>query len=230
MTGKFYREFQQEHREFLALMTGIDDERKRSWYASVLLNRLMFIYFLQRKGFINDDGDYLQTKLEESRRAGNNLYYRGFLQRLFFVGFARPEEERSAEDRQTLGKVPFLNGGLFRPHSIEQKNPRINVPDTAFENLYNLFQSYSWNPDDAPGGKAYEINPDVLGYVFEKHINRKAFGAYYTRPEITRYLCEQTIHRLILDRVNSINAQTKPALETGEFFNTGQDGMCANRR
>ena len=43
----------------------------------------------------------------------------------------------------------------------------------------------------------------MLGYIFEKYINQKAFGAYYTRPEITEYLCEQTIHRLILDAVNT---------------------------
>jgi len=48
-----------------------------------------------------------------------------------------------------------------------------------------LFQSYSWNLNDTPGGEDNEINPDVLGYIFEKYINQKAFGAYYTRPEIT---------------------------------------------
>ena len=47
-----------------------------------------------------------------------------------------------------------------------------------------------------------EINPDVLGYIFEKYINQKAFGAYYTRPEITEYLCERSIHRIILARIN----------------------------
>jgi hypothetical protein len=230
VTRKFYKEFQQQHIEFLDLITGIEDERERRWYASVLLNRLMFIYFLQRKRFINDDYDYLQNRLRESRKAGNNLYYRNFLHKLFFVGFARPAEERSAEDRRLLGKVPFLNGGLFLPHSIEQKNPHINVPDRAFENLYNLFKSYSWNLDDTPGGKADEINPDVLGYIFEKYINQKAFGAYYTRPEITQYLCEQTIYTLILDRVNSITAPPKPTPETGELFTKGHEGLFATRR
>ena len=47
------------------------------------------------------------------------------------------------------------------------------------------------------------MNPDVLGYIFEKYINQKAFGAYYTRTEITEYLCERTIYKLILDKVNS---------------------------
>lgn len=230
VTKKFYREFQQQHVEFLELITGIDDERERRWYASVLLNRLMFIYFLQRKRFVGDDYDYLQTKLEESRKAGADLYYRNFLHKLFFVGFARPEEERSAADQKLLGRVPFLNGGLFLPHSIEQRNPDINVPDRAFENLYKLFTSYSWNLDDTPGGNADEINPDVLGYIFEKYINQKAFGAYYTRPEITQYLCEQTIYKLILDRVNSITAPPKPTPETGELSNKGDEKLFASRR
>jgi hypothetical protein len=45
-------------------------------------------------------------------------------------------------------------------------------------------------------------NPAVLGYIFEKYINQREFGAYYTRPEITEYLCEQTIHKLVLDAAN----------------------------
>jgi len=52
-----------------------------------------------------------------------------------------------------------------------------------------------------PGEDDDEINPDVLGYIFEKYINQKAFGAYYTPPEITGYLCERTIHEVILAKV-----------------------------
>jgi hypothetical protein len=75
------------------------------------------------------------------------------------------------------------------------------VADAAFEGIFNLFASFSWHLDDTPGGAADEINPDVLGYIFEKYINQKAFGAYYTRPEITGYLAERSIHKLILERV-----------------------------
>ena len=55
---------------------------------------------------------------------------------------------------------------------------------------------------DAPGANDNEINPDVLGYIFEKYINQKAFGAYYTRQEITDYLCQRSIHPVILAEVN----------------------------
>src|SRR5207249_5975106 len=100
-------------------------------------------------------------------------------------------------------KINYLNGGLFLPHRVELDNPDIRIPDKAFENLLKLFQAYSWNLNDTPGGEDNEINPDVLGYIFEKYINQKAFGAYYTRPEITEYLNERTIDPLILGKVNS---------------------------
>lgn len=205
VTKKFYREFQDQHIAFLELITGISDDRQRRWYASVLLNRLMFIYFLQKKGFLDGGNQhYLQDKLSESKNnSGSDKYFSVFLKSLFFEGFAKPEAERSTEAKKLLGSIKYLNGGLFLPHAIELENNDIRIPDTAFENLFNLFQSYSWNLNDTPAGKDDEINPDVLGYIFEKYINQKAFGAYYTRPEITEYLCEHTIYKLILDKINT---------------------------
>lgn len=204
VTKKFYGEFQDLRVAFLELIKGISSELQRRWYASVLLNRLMFIYFLQRKGFL-DKGDlnYLQNKLALSKQKGSNLFYSGFLKLLFFEGFAKPEDKRSSEANKALGQITYLNGGLFLPHKVEQENANISIPDKAFENLFSLFQRYSWNLNDTPGGQDNEISPDILGYIFEKYINQKSFGAYYTRPEITEYLSERTIHRLILDAINT---------------------------
>jgi hypothetical protein len=203
VTRRFYEEFQRQHLRFLDLIEGIENERDRRWYASVLLNRLMFVYFLQKKGFL-DHGDrsYLRHKLEASRAEGPDRYYERFLKLLFFEGFAKPPAERSEEARRALGEVCYLDGGLFLRHKVELGNPAIRIPDAAFEEIFGLFESYSWNLDDTPGGNDDEINPDVLGYIFEKYINQKEFGAYYTRPEITQYLCGQAIYPLILERVN----------------------------
>ena len=205
VTKKFYREFQDQHLVFIGLIEGIADDRQRRWYASILLNRLMFIYFLQKKGFVDGGNlDYLQANLAYSKSSfGPDRYYRAFLWPLFFEGFAKPEQERSPEVRKLLGHIKYLNGGLFLPHAVELANPDIHIPDQAFANLLGLFERYSWNLNDTPAGKDDEINPDVLGYIFEKYINQKAFGAYYTRPEITEYLCERTIYKLVLDRINS---------------------------
>jgi hypothetical protein len=203
VTKKFYAEFAAERLDFAGHIQGIDDERDRQWYTSVLLNRLMFIYFLQKKRFV-DGGDehYLNRQLAESAGRGPDLFYREFLQALFFEAFARPEAQRSAAARKLTGNITYLNGGLFLKHPVELRWPKIAVPDFAFTALFKLFDRYTWHLDDTPGGRDDEINPAVLGYIFEKYINQKAFGAYYTRPEITEYLCERTIERLILEHVN----------------------------
>lgn len=208
---RFYSQYQNEYLNFLSLIEGIDNESDRRWYASVILNRLMFIYFLQKKLFLDGgNGDYLQDKLEYSKNIlGKNKFYSLFLDKLFFEGFAKHETQRSAATNKLLGNIKYLNGGLFLHHKIEIKyQDKIKIPDAAFENLFSLFKRYSWTLDDTPGGKDNEMNPDVLGYIFEKYINQKAFGAYYTRTEITEYLCEQTVYKLILDEVNGSELPT----------------------
>jgi Alw26I/Eco31I/Esp3I family type II restriction m6 adenine DNA methyltransferase len=205
VTKKFYKEFDAVRLEFRNFITGIENEKDKAHYASVLLHRLMFIYFLQAKGFLdtksgdNGNRNYLNQKLEAYKTTN---FYQDFLKDLFFEGFAKPPETRAVATQQKLGHIKYLNGGLFLAHRIELENQNIEVQNQAFSNLFKLFSDYSWNLDDTPEGKDNEINPDVLGYIFEKYINNKAYGAYYTRPEITEYLCKQTIHQLILEKVN----------------------------
>lgn len=206
VTKKFFEQFKLQHTALLDISSGIqgiDNEADRRWYASIVLNRLMFVYFLQRKGFI-DNGEtlYLQNKLKESQQRGKDLFYSQFLPALFFEGFGTPYDKRDINIQSLIGDVKYLNGGLFLQHNIEQKYPNIAISDTGFKQIFDLFERYSWNLNDTPEGSENEINPAVLGYIFEKYINQKAFGAYYTRPEITEYLCDRTINKLILDRVN----------------------------
>ncbi|QLE48653.1 ATP-binding protein [Nostoc sp. C057] len=227
VTKKFYKEFQEQHQKFLLFVKGIDNEIDRRWYTSVILNRLMFVYFLQRKGFIdNKDLNYLQNKLEQSKQKAENHFYGEFLKALFFESFAKPEIERNLSVQELVGKVKYLNGGLFLKHHIEEKY-KISIVDEAFEQVLDLFGHYSWNLDDTPEGKDDEINPDVLGYIFEKYINQKAFGAYYTRPQITEYLCDRTIHKLIVDRVNdALPDQYKPFEDINELLIKLDTNVC----
>ncbi len=199
VTKKFYAEFKEHLEWFVLQIEGIGDENDRRWYASVILNRLMFVYFLQKKGFVDENPKYLGNKFElfEERN-----FYADFLKVLFFEGFAKAAPNRSAQTNQTLGEIKYLNGGLFARHWIEKKY-EISIANEAFGKTLTLFERYSWNLDDSPGGKDEEIRPEVLGYIFEKYINQKEFGAYYTRPEITEYLCDRTINKLILDKVNA---------------------------
>ncbi len=200
VTKQFFQDFEGLHADFCLQIEGIGAIADRRWYGSVLLNRLMFVYFLQRRYFLDQgNANYLQDKLRDCQGQGENFYE--FLKDLFFVGFAKPEYERDPAIRQRLGKICYLNGGLFLRHPIEEKYPDITIGDEAFQAVFNLFARYSWHLDDRPDKDPLEINPDVLGYIFEKYINQKEFGAYYTRPEITEYLCDRTIKTVIRERL-----------------------------
>ena len=200
VTKRFYDRFKTEHTRFLGFLEGVPDQEMERWYASVMLNRLMFIYFIQKKGFLNNDTDYLQTKLGESQVNGNDRYYTDFLCPLFFEGFAKPESERDVEARQLLGKVPYLNGGIFQRHQIEELHgERIQIADAAFEGLFDFFDHYQWHLDERPLRNDNEINPDVLGYIFEKYINQKQMGAYYTQEDITEYISKNTVIPSLFD-------------------------------
>src|SRR5271157_1504138 len=203
VTKKFYEQFKKEHDAFLKFTRGIPDEKLQRWYASVMLNRLMFIYFIQKKGFLGGDQHYLTNKLTESQLRRKDKFYSDFLCPLFFEGFAEREELRSAETNRLLGRVPYLNGGLFLKHQIEVKSEQdgepIEVPDKAFERIFTFFEQYDWHLDDRPTRTGREINPDVLGYVFEKYINQKEMGAYYTKEDITGYISQDTIIPALFD-------------------------------
>ena len=202
VTRRFYEHFQEERKSFLTFVKGLRTAADREWYASLMLNRLMFVYFVQKKGFLDGDPDYLRNRLGTVRRqhgAGHFLsFYRNFLLRLFHEGLGSPD--RSTELDTLLGSVPYLNGGLFEIHRLEQDNRSIEIADEAFERLFRFFDSYQWHLDERPVSSDNEINPDVLGYIFEKYINQKQAGAYYTREDITRYMCASTLVPRLIGR------------------------------
>lgn len=200
VTKRFYDRFKSEHEVFLRFIKGIPDEELQRWYASVMLNRLMFIYFIQKKGFLDNNTNYLRDRLTRSKQRGKDCFYRDFLCPLFFEGFAKNESERSKASNQLLGKVPYLNGGIFQRHQIEELHGReIHIADTTFEKLFEFFDQYQWHLDERPLRQDNEINPDVLGYIFEKYINQKQMGAYYTKEDITEYISKNTVIPFLFD-------------------------------
>ena len=113
--------------------------------------------------------------------------------------------ERSAETKKLLGRIPYLNGGLFVPHDLERKYGKtIEIPDAVFERIFAFFDKYTWHLDERPLRADNEINPDVLGYIFEKYINQKQMGAYYTKEDITGYICRNTILPFLLDKLGEM--------------------------
>ncbi len=203
ITKRFYERFQKELKSFGNFIEGITAQGDRDWYASLMLNRMMFVYFVQKQGFLDEDLNYLRNRLkmvqEQSGGGRFQQFYRLFLLRLFHEGLGQPEAQRAPELAALLGRVPFLNGGLFDVHDLERDNPDISIPDTAFERVFNFFDGYRWHLDERPYREDNEINPDVLGYIFEKYVNQKQMGAYYTREDITGYISRNTVIPFLFD-------------------------------
>jgi hypothetical protein len=104
-----------------------------------------------------------------------------------------------------IGQIPYLNGGLFDLHQIELSCPDLNIPDEAFEQIFDLFDQYEWHLDTRDYATGKEISPDVLGYIFEKYINdRSSMGAYYTQEDITGYISRNTILPWLLENTKRI--------------------------
>jgi hypothetical protein len=194
VTKRFYDTFKTEHKAFMAFIRGIKATADLEWYTSLMMNRMMFIYFIQKKGFLDGDINYLRNRLrlvrEQKGRDKFQTFYRYFLLRLFHEGLG--SNQRNPELDELLGKVPYLNGGFFEVHELERKY-EIEIPDKAFEQLFEFFDAWEWTLDDRPLRKDNEINPDVVGYIFEKYINQKQMGAYYTKEDITEYISKNTV-------------------------------------
>ena len=201
VTKQFYERFKAEHTVLQKFIKGIPELADLQWYTSLMLNRLMFVYFIQKKGFLDGDTGYLRNrmKLMQNERGKDKFvtFYRYFLLRLFHEGLGQPNHEAALE--KLLGNVPYLNGGFFEVHQLEEKYPEIEIPDKAFEKLFDFFDLYNWHLDERPLRKDNEINPDVVGYIFEKYINQKQMGAYYTKEDITEYNSKYTIIPFLFD-------------------------------
>lgn len=211
ITKEFYTGFKKEHNAFALFISGIDDNlelknnRNKQWYTSVMLNRLMFCYFIQKKGFLDGNVNYLRDKLSwcQQKQGEDQFFksfYQGFLVQLFQDGLNTPTHQREFE--VIYGKIPYLNGGMFDRHQIEQDYAHIDIADEAFEHLFAFFDKWRWHLDTRISASGKDINPDVLGYIFEQYINDRAqMGAYYTKEDITEYIGRNCILPFLIDKV-----------------------------
>ena len=227
ITKDFYTGFRKEHTNFAKYITGIDDEitdlkknRNKQWYTSVMLNRLMFCYFIQKKGFLDLNADYLRDKLAWVKREKGedrfyDSFYRGFLVSLFHDGLNSPRHQQ--DFIQKYGRIPYLNGGMFGIHELEDQYPTLDIADEAFESLFTFFDQWHWHLDDRLTASGKDINPDVLGYIFEQYINDRAqMGAYYTKEDITEYIGRNTILPFLMDATKKMDE--KPFKTNGEVW------------
>ena len=220
ITNEFFTRFKEKLDQFQEFIIGLQDKADKKEYAALMLNRLMFIYFIQSKEFLNGEVKYLRNRLneylasaeEEARRNPKKPrksfykgFYKEFLMALFHGGLDQPETQRKTEIKRKIGDVPYLNGGLFDLHKLEQDyKSELDIKDGAFIEIFDFLDEWTWHLDDRATASGKDINPDVIGYIFEKYINKRAdMGAYYTQEDITGYIARNTILPHLLQKTRA---------------------------
>jgi len=177
-------------------------------FAIRLIGRLIFCWFLKRKGIIKDD--VLSSTAVNSSAFGGGTegvsYYHNLLEILFFDVFNTPDKERKAGLPKIIAHYPFLNGGLFEAQDNDFKdNLLLNIDNSWFYNLFaKTLERYNFTVDENSSSNAeIAIDPEMLGRIFENLLAeqnpetgdsaRKATGSFYTPREIVDYMVEQSI-------------------------------------
>ena len=196
VTRDFFQEYRRIFEAAKEFVSGFESDEERHLYVQTLFNRLLFVHFLSRKGWLtfNDDKDYLSTLWRDHKATLEDTnFHRDRLRRLFFDGLSNPESQsRSYTD---IGKVPFLNGGLFEETPLD-KHPGVTVPDEAIEPLlFDLFNKYNFTVmESTPFDVEVAVDPEMLGKVFEELVTgRHDSGSYYTPRPVVSFMCREAL-------------------------------------
>lgn len=213
---EFYILYKKARDYLLKNIKGISEEERREEFVDNLMMQMLTLWYLQERGFFNNDTFYLVTKFKELKQKrlfnGFNNYYEFLV--YFFDKICNHLASQYYEDR-IVGKVVVVGPAIFL--NGKHDSMAISIPDKCFYKegmteilintqpkkvsdevpLLNLFESKDWTEGN--------IDEFVLGAIYEKlitYMERKKLGAYYTPEEITSYICKNTIEPYLTDRVN----------------------------
>ncbi|MFZ5917987.1 MAG: Eco57I restriction-modification methylase domain-containing protein [Chloroflexota bacterium] len=203
--GRFARLFYRIRGEVAALPDLADDADD---HTQMLLDRLLFLYFVQKKGWLAQDPDYLYNRFlgGHAVRPESTSFYAQVIYPLFL---ALSDRETNRELVDTLGVVPFLNGGLFELHLASSgrsaAQARLPVTNATFQALFaELLEHYNFTiSEDSPLDQEVAIDPEMLGKIFESLVLereqdpgvdlRKATGSYYTPRPVVAFMCREAL-------------------------------------
>jgi len=207
VTEEFFRQYHATFTQVEDLIRGIRDKERKRLFTQRLFNRLMFIAFIQKKGWLQFDGkknpDYLNALWADYKKNGNREmgFYYERLYNLFFHGFGAQDDvgiikiNRGGVWATFIGQVPYLNGGLFEEDE-DDKDGNIKVPDEAIRStLHDLFDRFNFTVTEAtPLDVEVAVDPEMLGKVFEELVTgRHETGSYYTPKPIVSFMCREAL-------------------------------------
>lgn len=187
----------------------ISNREQARLYTQRLFNRLMFIYFIQKKGWLSFNGDknYLRSLFSEAEK-NKERFLQDRLYWLFFYGMGNAGSIRNPQLQQFLetrrGLVPFLNGGLFEIEddydaklSTEKKFEAadVAVSNKALGRILELFERYNFTIEEStPLEVQVAVDPEMLGKVFEELVTgRHETGSYYTPRPVVAFMCREAL-------------------------------------
>jgi methylase of polypeptide subunit release factors len=192
----------------------------------LILSRLLFLSFVQEKGWLNGERRFLVDRLEQESRRGGELFADVLLP-LFFGCLNTPVRQREFRARR-LGRVPYLNGGLFEPSPFEQRHRAMHLSNELMRRvLEEVFEKFDFRIDENDAAGTH-VDPEMLGKVFESLMaadERAASGSFYTPKEIVDVLVERAIAEWVgggsaeaqLERLSRITI-LDPACGSGAFL------------
>ncbi len=177
------------------------DEKAIRDFNKKLLGRIVFLYFIQKKGWLGvplksewgkGDFNFLTKQFEHFRN--KDLFYTEFLSTLFFDTLNSKRDGDLIElVKGEPCRIPFLNGGLFEEDDKKHRN--LILPAELFQNLFGFFNQYNFTIyEDDPNDHTVAVDPEMLGHIFENLLeDNKDKGAFYTPKEIVHYMCQESL-------------------------------------
>ena len=201
VTPRFFRAFRATLERLTDRLPTPRSRADRHALALTALTRVLFLYFVQSKGWLDGDTRYL-PKLLERAFVTRRHFHRAFLHALCFGALNRPRESRSRIAR-ALGTLPFLNGGLFEPTALERHHgPAIWINGDWRDAFDELFERFHFSVRESDAGDL--VAPDMLGRVFEGVMDpdeRRASGSYYTPAPLVRELIHAGLEAALTSRL-----------------------------
>ncbi|PQJ17031.1 Eco57I restriction-modification methylase domain-containing protein [Nonlabens tegetincola] len=219
-----------------------DSQLDASGFTKKLLGQIVFLYFLQKKGWLgvpkderwgNGDKHFVQKLFEKAQKENVN-FFKDYLQYLFYEALAKERDNNNSFYSRFNCRIPFLNGGLFEAQ-YDWQNANISIPQDFFRSgeeredkrtgILDVFDRYNFTiKEDEPLDKEVAVDPEMLGKVFENMLEikeRKSKGAFYTPREIVHYMCQESLIHYLDNALNEDNKTVVPKEDIEQYIREG---------
>jgi len=216
VTPRFFRAFRATLERLTDRLSTPRSRAERHTLALTALTRVLFLYFVQGKGWLDGDRRYLIRRFDDCV-AGRRAFHRRVLDPLCFGALNRPAADRSGAAR-ALGRLPFLNGGLFEPTALERRHGPARWGNSDWRDAFDdLLERFHFSARETEDGDA--VAPDMLGRVFEGVMDpaeRRASGSYYTPAALVREIVRAGLEAVLVHRLGLAPAAAEGWIHRGE--------------